>query len=224
MKILLIEDEPEMASAITDLLVAYKMVVEHAPSLAIGRRMAKDGLPDLMLVDRQLPDGDGLQFVKWLRDDGNSTPVLMLTALGDISDRVEGLNTGADDYLGKPFASEELLARIRALSRRPAQRQIDAIQVGHMTYDFTNHVASVASCPIELKRRELLVLEALMRRFGRMVTRDALMSSAFSADDNVQPNALDTSLSRLRKRLADANAGVAINVVRGLGYMLRAEP
>lgn len=223
MKILLIEDEPEMASAITDLLVAYRMVVEHAPSLAIGRRMAAEGLPDLMLVDRQLPDGDGLQFVKWLRDQGNNTPVLMLTALGDTADRVEGLDIGADDYLGKPFATEELLARIRALSRRPAQRQIDAIQVGRLTYDFTNHVASAADGPIELKRRELLVLEALVRRFGRMVTREALMSSVFSVDDSVQPNALDTSVSRLRKRLADADAGIAINVVRGLGYMLRAE-
>ncbi|MNK16192.1 Transcriptional regulatory protein QseB [compost metagenome] len=221
MKILLVEDEPEMASAISDVLHAYNMVVEHAATLALARQMALAGPADILIVDRQLPDGDGLAFVRWLRAQGDSTPVLVLTALGDLAERVAGLDVGADDYLAKPFATEELLARLRALSRRPAQLKTDIVTVGRLDYDFGSHLATVATQPVDLKRRELLVLEALMRRFGRMVTREALMNAVFSMDDNVQPNALDTSVSRLRRKLADADAGVVINVVRGLGFMLR---
>jgi DNA-binding response OmpR family regulator len=222
MKILLVEDEPEMASAIGDVLNAYNMVVEHASTLAMARRMALISPSDLLIVDRQLPDGDGLGFIQWLRSQGDNTPVLVLTALGDLAERVAGLDVGADDYLGKPFATEELLARIRALSRRPAQMKADIVTVGRLEYDFVSHQAIVAMEPLDLKRRELLVLEALVRRFGRMVTRESLMNAVFSMDDNVQPNALDTSVSRLRRKLVDAKADVVINVVRGLGFMLRA--
>ncbi|MBV6898204.1 response regulator transcription factor [Xanthomonas euvesicatoria] len=220
MKVLLVEDEPEMASAIRDVLANYSMLVDHAPTLAVADSVAAIGAFDVVILDRQLPDGDGLRFLKTLREQGNVTPVLVLTALGELSERVVGLEVGADDYLPKPFAVEELVARLRALARRPAHLQTDIVKAGALTYDFVNRAATINGTVLDLKRRELLVLEALLKRFGRMVPRAALMQAVFSMDDNVQPNALDTHVSRLRRKLADAQSALAINVIRGVGYML----
>ncbi|MEA9566508.1 MULTISPECIES: response regulator transcription factor [Xanthomonas] len=220
MKVLLIEDEPEMASAIRDVLATYNMIVDHAPTLAAAASAAALGAFDVMILDRQLPDGDGLQFLKTLREQGNVTPVLVLTALAELSERVVGLDIGADDYLAKPFAVEELMARLRALVRRPAHLQTDIVTAGNLSYDFVNRTASIDGEALDLKRRELLVLEALLKRVGRMVPRGTLMQAVFSMDDDVQPNALDTHVSRLRRKLSDAGSALAINVVRGVGYML----
>ncbi|MCC4635071.1 MULTISPECIES: response regulator transcription factor [Xanthomonas] len=220
MKVLLIEDEPEMASAIRDVLATYNMIVDHAPTLAAAASAAALGAFDVMILDRQLPDGDGLRFLKTLREQGNVTPVLVLTALAELSERVVGLDIGADDYLAKPFAVEELMARLRALVRRPAHLQTDIVTAGNLSYDFVNRTASIGGEALDLKRRELLVLEALLKRVGRMVPRGTLMQAVFSMDDDVQPNALDTHVSRLRRKLSDAGSALAINVVRGVGYML----
>ncbi|MEA5125721.1 response regulator transcription factor [Xanthomonas floridensis] len=220
MKVLLVEDEPEMASAIRDVLATYDMIVDHAPTLAAAARAAELGAFDVMILDRQLPDGDGLRFLKTLREQGNVTPVLVLTALAELSERVVGLEIGADDYLAKPFAVEELMARLRALARRPAHLQTDIVTAGNLSYDFVNRTATIGSQALDLKRRELLVLETLLKRVGRMVPRGTLMQAVFSMDDDVQPNALDTHVSRLRRKLSDAESALAINVVRGVGYML----
>jgi DNA-binding response OmpR family regulator len=171
-----------------------------------------------------LPDGDGLSLIPKLRASGNIVPVLVLTARGDLADRVAGLDNGADDYLAKPFAFEELLARLRALLRRPAHVQSDIVRVGRVAFDFVHREASIGGTPLEMPRRELLVLEALVRRMGRMVQRSSLMEAVFGLDDDVQPNALDTHISRLRRKLGDADAGVTINGVRGVGYLLRETP
>lgn len=223
MRVLLVEDEPEMASALRDVLGAHNILLDHVGTLASAFATAGACLYDAMILDRQLPDGDGLELIPRLRAQGNTVPVLVLTAKGDMPDRVEGLNQGADDYLGKPFAAEELIARLRALMRRPTHMTEEKVQAARLVYDYGNHEARVDGVVIDLTRREVLVLEALLRRFGRMVPRANLMESVFSLDDEVQPNALDTQVSRLRRKLADAGSALTINGVRGVGYLLRQE-
>lgn len=222
MRVLLVEDEPDMASALRAALTRHDMIVDHAPDLSEAEAMAALGSYDALVLDRQLPDGDGLGLIPRLRARGNLVPVLVLTARGDLADRVAGLDRGADDYLAKPFALEEFLARLRALLRRPANLRSDVIRAGRLSFDFVNREASIDGVVLELTRRELLVLEALLRRAGRMVPRAALMEAVFAFDDEVQPNALDTQVSRLRRKLAGAD--VTINGVRGVGYLLRETP
>ncbi len=224
MRVLLVEDEPEMASALRAALTRHDMIVDHAPNLSEAEAIAALGGYDALVLDRQLPDGDGLSLIPKLRARGNLVPVLVLTVRGDLADRVAGLDQGADDYLAKPFALEEFLARLRALLRRPANMQSDIVRAGHLSFDFINREASIAGVVVDLTRREILVLEALLRRMGRMVPRALLMEAVFSLDDEVQPNALDTQVSRLRRKLADADGGVTINGVRGVGYLLRETP
>ena len=221
MRILLVEDEPELASALKTALRRHDMVVDHAASLLEAGDFAASESYDAILLDRQLPDGDGLTLVPKIRARGNATPVLVLTARSDTSDKVDGLDMGADYYLAKPFAFEELLARLRALLRRPANVQTQVIRAGDLAFDLGHREVLVRGEPLTLPRRELLVLEALLRRTGRMVQRSSLMEAVFGLDDEIQSNALDTHVSRLRRKLAEADAKVEINGVRGVGYLLR---
>ncbi len=221
MRILLVEDEPELASALKTALRRHDMVVDHAASLLEAGDFAASESYDAILLDRQLPDGDGLTLVPKIRARGNATPVLVLTARSDTSDKVDGLDMGADDYLAKPFAFEELLARLRALLRRPANVQTQVIRAGDLAFDLGHREVLVRGEPLTLPRRELLVLEALLRRTGRMVQRSSLMEAVFGLDDEIQSNALDTHVSRLRRKLAEADSKVEINGVRGVGYLLR---
>ncbi|UGV28684.1 response regulator transcription factor [Rhodopseudomonas boonkerdii] len=224
MRVLLVEDEPEMVAALRTALARHGMLVDHAPDLYEAELIAIESHYDAIVLDRQLPDGDGLSLISKLRERGNAVPVLVLTARGELADRVTGLDKGADDYLGKPFAFEEFLARLRALLRRPASMQSDVARIGRLAFDANHREASVDGRLLEMPRRELLLLEALLQRMGRMVLRSALMAAVYSLDDEVQPNALDTHVSRLRRRLAESDAGVIINGVRGLGYVLRETP
>ncbi|PVM84473.1 DNA-binding response regulator [Caulobacter radicis] len=221
MRVLLVEDEPEMVSALGDALHRHRILFDHAANLYEAEAMATSSTFDAIVLDRQLPDGDGLSLVSKLRAKKNSVPVIVLTARGDIADRVEGLNIGSDDYLTKPFAFEELLARLRALARRGADVQSDLVTAGRLTFDLVQRDAQVDGVSLDLTRREILVLEALLRSFGRMVPRTSLMEAVFSMDDEVQPNALDLQVSRLRRKLSTAGSGLAVNVVRGVGYLLR---
>ena len=222
-RVLLAEDEPEMASALRDALARRDMILDHVSTLAEAAQIATPGLHDVLILDRLLPDGDGLSLIPILRAIGNTMPILVLTARGDTADRVDGLEKGADDYLAKPFDFEELVARLRALIRRPTVLQSEVITVGRLSYESANRDAKVGETPLDLTRRELLVLEALLRRIGRMVSRASLMDAVFAADDEVQPNALDTQVSRLRRKLDKANSGIVINGVRGVGYLLRSD-
>lgn len=224
MRVLLVEDEPELASALRAVLARHDMVVDHAVDLVEAEQIASACAHDVLVLDRQLPDGDGLTLIPKLRARGNRVPVLVLTVRSEIADRVAGLDHGADDYLAKPFAFEELLARLRALLRRPANMQSEVVRAGRLSFDLANREASVGGTVLELTRRETLVLEALLRRVGRMVPRSTLMEAVFALGDEVQPNALDTQVSRLRRKLVDAQGGVLINGVRGVGYLLRETP
>lgn len=200
------------------------MIVDHAPTLAEAEEAISADVHAAVLLDRQLPDGDGLALIPKLRARADGVPIIVLTARGELADRVAGLDSGADDYLAKPFAVEELLARLRAVLRRPAGLQPDVIRAGRLAFDFGHREASVDGAPLELPRRELLVLEALVRRMGRTVLRSALEEAVYSFDDEIQSNALDTHVSRLRRKLAEADAHVEIHGIRGVGYLLKKLP
>lgn len=220
MRVLLVEDERPMAHVLRNGLVRHGMVVDDVASLSEAEAALHNDIYDAVVLDRRLPDGDGLSLVKLLRAKGDVVPVLILTAKGDLVDRVAGLNSGADDYLGKPFAFEELLARLRAILRRPNHLQPDVARLGRMSFDFAHSEAHVEGVHLRMPRRELLVLEALMRRMGRMVLRETLMEAVFGMNDDIESNALDTHVSRLRRKLADAEAGITISGIRGVGYLL----
>ena len=224
MRILLVEDEAEMAGALASALKRYDMIVDHVPTLAEAEEAISADVHAAVLLDRQLPDGDGLALIPKLRARADGVPIIVLTARGELADRVAGLDSGADDYLAKPFAVEELLARLRAVLRRPAGLQPDILHAGRLAFDFGHREASIDGAPLELPRRELLVLEALVRRMGRTVLRSALEEAVYSFDDEIQSNALDTHVSRLRRKLSEADARVEIHGIRGVGYLLKKLP
>ncbi|RKD50813.1 DNA-binding response OmpR family regulator [Rhizobium sp. WW_1] len=220
MRLLVIEDEPEMALALQSALRRHDMIADHADGMAAAMEMIVAGTYDAIILDRGLPEGDGLTLIPQIRRHKSSIPVIVLTARGRLAERVAGLDGGADDYLAKPFAFEELLARLRAVMRRPDHLSPLTVRLGRMTLDLDHREARVEGMRFDLPRRELLVLEALMRRAGRMVPREILMEAVFAMSDEVQSNTLDSHISRLRRKLAEADAGVTINGVRGVGYML----
>lgn len=224
MRLLLVEDEPDLASMISSALVRHDIVVDLATTLSTASEAIKGADYDMVILDRVLPDGDGLTLLPDLRREAGGAPVIVLSALGSTQERIEGLDGGADDYMAKPFSVTELLARVRALRRRPAAQVERSIVLGALSYDAANREASVSGQPLDLPRRELLVLEALMRRSGRSVTRSALEDAVFGYDDEIASNSLDAHVSRLRRKLAQAEAGVEIHAIRGIGYLIRALP
>ncbi|KYB45439.1 DNA-binding response regulator, partial [Brucella anthropi] len=182
-----------------------------------------DGNYDVLVFDRRLPDGEGLNLVAALRKSKLSVPILVLTALGSVDHRVDGLDAGADDYLAKPFAIEELLARLRALRRRGTSLSDKFMSFGNLIIDPRTNQVTVLDAVIDFPRREYLALEALMRRPNRIVTRSNLVEAVYTLDDEIESNALDAHISRIRKKLAQAEATVEIRAVRNIGYLIRSK-
>ena len=220
MKLLLIEDEVELGRALSSGLSKQGIVIDHAMTLSDAQELCLQKGYDAILLDRRLPDGEGLSFIPQLRRAGDMTPVIVLTARNTPLERVRGLDTGADDYLGKPFLIDELLARVRAVLRRPATIAEKIIRVGKLHIDPLHLDVTLEGTPFELPRRELLVLQALARRKGRTVLRAALEEAVYNYEEEIQSNTLDAHISRLRKRLSEAGAGVSIHGIRGVGYLL----
>lgn len=220
MRILLIEDEAEMARLLASRLASEGYVIDRGRTLKDALSAARRSAYELILLDRRLPDGDGLSLLPTVRRFQPGVRVIMLTALDALDERVSGLDAGADDYLIKPFEEEELLARIRACLRRPGSKVQPPVVVGALTFDFASREASAAGRPIPLPRRELWLLEALIRRARRVAMREALFEAAYGNEADVQPHALDTLVWRLRGRLQQAGAGVTIHLVKGVGFAL----
>lgn len=174
---------------------------------------------DAAVLDLMLPDGTGLDALKEMRDRGNMTPVLILTALGTIEDRVRGLDCGADDYLVKPFAMQELIARLRALLRRPGAALGRTLTLGSVKLDTSARIVTVAETPLDLTRSELVVLEALLRNQGRVISKDRLAECLYDFEQERSANSVETQVHRLRKKLAAAGADVSLRTLRGLGYL-----
>jgi DNA-binding response OmpR family regulator len=225
MRILLVEDEPKMAELIRRVLVAERHVVDRAGDAvgALSLATAPASVPyDVLVLDRMLPDLDGLDLLRLMRTRGIRTPALMLTALGGVEDRVAGLDAGADDYLAKPFAFAELLARVRALGRRatgavPAPR----LAAGDLELDEERHVARVGESSVDLSAREFALLAYLIRNEGRVVTRQQVLDAVWGAEPDVYSNVVDLYISYLRRKLAELGSTTGLRTVRGVGYALR---
>lgn len=222
MRILLVEDETEFANTIKSALEREKYVVDHAERLVFAREACRSNIYDLVLLDRTLPDGDGISLVPAMRAAIPGLAIIVLTARGELADRVTGLDEGADDYLVKPFALEELFARIRAVRRRPVELGVEEIHVGALVFDVANEEASVDGVRLILARRELRVLATLIKRRGRTVLRESLEQGVYGFDDAIQSNTLDSHISRLRRKLAAAGADIEIHAIKGVGYLLQA--
>jgi two-component system OmpR family response regulator len=216
---LLIEDEPELASYVARLLGQHGHRVEHVARGDTGYDVALRHTYDLLIVDRMLPGMDGISLVRSLRSKQRSFPVLFLSNLGGLDERVEGLNAGGDDYLPKPFAPSELLARVNALLRRPHQTQEPTtLSLGDLKLDLIKRTATRAGKAIDLMPRELSLLEYLVRRPDQVITRTMLLEGVWEYHFDPKTNIVETHISRLRSKIgADL-----IHTVRGSGYMLRA--
>ena len=218
MRILLVEDEPEMSRLVARNVRGAGFMVDRVGSIAEAEAALSLGRHALVLLDRRLPDGDGLALLRSVRTTRPGTPVIVLTALDEVRDKVFGLDAGADDYLAKPFDGAELLARVRAALRRRGGEPPPVMRCGDLRFDPATREIAVAGRNLVLGRRELALLEALIRRAGRVVQRVTLLEEVYGFEDEIQSNALDAHVSRLRSRLAPAR--VAIHPVRGVGYML----
>ena len=222
MKILIVEDDAETAGFIASGLLARG----HAPAIAANGRggfeMAVAEPFDVIVLDRMLPALDGLSVVALLRSEGVSTPVLFLTNLSGVDDRVEGLGAGGDDYLAKPFAFEELLARLHALARRPTLGTSPTVlAAGDLEIDLVSRTVRRAGEAIDLQPKEFRLLEALMRGEGRLVTRKMLLEQVWGFQFDPRTNIVETHISRLRSKI-DRGRAALIQTVRGAGYSLRA--
>lgn len=220
MRVLFVEDEPEMARLVGVNVGAAGFTVDRVTSIGDADAALKVARYALVLLDRRLPDGDGLTLIGRVRRTQPGVPVIVLSALDAVLDRVRGLDKGADDYLPKPFDTDELLARIRAALRRPGAEDAPPIACGRLAFDLSSRSVTVGGAPLTLKRRELALLESLIRRAGRVVQRETLVEEIYGFDDDVQSNTLDAHVSRLRSRLIELGADVLIHPVRGVGYLL----
>lgn len=218
MRILLVEDEFEMAAWLQRALAQSGFVPEHAPDARSAEAMLAAADYDAVVMDLRLPDKHGLVLLREMRGRGDITPVLLLTAQGALQDRVRGLNLGADDFLSKPFALEELEARLAALVRRSRGRPSPRLQCGSLTYDTESKVFMLDGAILHLTPREHATLAALIARARAPVEKHQLFTQVFDQDSDASPDAIEVVLHRLRKKLQGTD--IQITTVRGLGYML----
>jgi two-component system, OmpR family, response regulator len=222
MRVLVVEDDRETAQFLQRSLKESGHTADIAGDGESGLAMARDGGYDVLIVDRMLPRRDGLSVVQTLRAEGARTPVLILSALSEVDDRVKGLRAGGDDYLTKPYAYTELLARIEALVRRPApEEQATRYSVGDLSLDRLSHKVTRAGEPILLQPREFRLLEYLMKHAGQVVTRTMLLENVWDYHFDPQTNVIDVHISRLRGKIDKGFAKQLLHTVRGAGYMIR---
>jgi len=222
--LLLIEDDQEAAQFLLKGLRESGYSVDHAADGRDGLFKATEGQFDLIITDRMLPHMDGLTLVKFLREQGRRTPVLVLSALGTVDDRVLGLKAGGDDYLTKPFAFSELLARIEALLRRRSAPAVQTkLAVGDLEMDLLARQVRRAGQGIDLQPREFRLLEYLMRHAGQVVTRTMLLEGVWDYHFDPQTNVIDVHISRLRQKIDKGFQPPLLHTVRGAGYCIRAD-
>src|SRR6266545_5715949 len=224
MRILVVEDEKKTASFIRKALQAEGFAVDVCHTGDDGWAAARLTPFDAIVLDIMLPGRDGLSVLRLLRERRNKTPVLFLSARGEVNERVEGLNAGADDYLPKPFAFDELVARVRALGRRGAEQGSPILRVADLTLDTLSRVARRGGIAIELSAREFRLLEMLMRAPGRICGRMEILEKVWDYSFDPGTNVVDVYISRLRDKLDKGREPTLLHTVRGLGYVLKEPP
>jgi len=222
MRLLVIEDEARLSEILKVALGNAGFAVDIADSAADAEAALELINYDSAILDLGLPDGDGLTVLSAVRRVGKTLPILILTARDAVEDRVSGLNAGADDYLTKPFAMTELIARIKALLRRPGGVLGITLDAGNVSLDTVGRELAVAGRPVRVSRRELAILEQMMRRFGRIVPKAVLEEKLYGMDEEPDSNTIPVHVHYLRRQLQIANANLAIHTVRGVGYALQA--
>ena len=216
MRILLIEDDPGLGNAVRDQIAAEGHMPDLAPTLSYARDLLATMPYDLILLDLGLPDGRGIDFLKALRAKGSVTPVMILTAHDRITERIEGLNAGADDYMIKPFDLAELSARIAAVARRYAGNPNPLITLGALKIDLAAHAIHGPKDQIDLSQREWIIFEALLQRPGQIVSKSQIEDQIYAFDSEVESNTIEVYVSRLRKKLGKD----VVQTLRGMGYRL----
>jgi two-component system OmpR family response regulator len=220
-RILLIEDDQEIADEVANDLLDRAYDVTHAATGSQGAAEARRGTYDLLIVDLLLPETDGLSIIQGLRREGIRTPVLVVSALGAVNDRIRGLKMGGDDYVTKPFSLPEVAARVEALLRRPLETRATVLRVGPLELDLIERVARRAGSAIELSKSEFKLLEYFMRRPDQVVTRDMLLEDVWHYRFLPQTNLVDVHIGRLRRKV-DHNGGEPLLLsIRGMGFILR---
>jgi len=224
MRILIVEDEPKIGNALRRGLQQEYFVVELCDDGEQGLAAALADEYDVIILDRMLPSMDGIEICQKIRESGNKTPILMLTAKSQIRDRVEGLNAGADDYLIKPFSFEELLARLHALLRRPQTAVDNVLKVGNLTLDTVNYDVRRGKKRIKLTSTEFSLLEYLMRNAGHILSKDKIIGHVWDFDADILPNTVEAYIGSLRRKIDKPFPGQPlIQTMRGFGYMISEE-
>ena len=220
MRLLIVEDEARIAELLEGALRKAGFAVDKASSCADAREALTLNAYDIAVLDLGLPDGDGMNLLDEVRACGNQIPILVLTARYAVEDRVGGLDAGADDYLVKPFAMAELIARAKALLRRPGGALGTTLSAGNLVFDSIGRDVQIGGRPLLLPRRETAIVEHLLRRLDRVVPKAVLEEKLYGFEDELDSNAIPVHVHHLRRRLADAGATVEIHTVRGIGYIL----
>lgn len=222
MRVLIVEDDRDVARNIAKMLRECGHVADTAHDGEDGLALAREGAFDVLIVDRMMPRRDGLSMIAALREEGDKTPVLILSALGEVDDRVEGLKAGGDDYLVKPYAPSELIARVDALARRRNPEAVKTrLEVGDLEMDLLARTVKRGGEAILLQPREFRLLEFLMRNAGQVVTRTMLLEKVWDYHFDPQTNVIDVHISRLRAKIDKPYGAAMLHTVRGAGYRLQ---
>lgn len=223
MNILIVEDEYQLLEALVDLLKQQKYSVDAVSDGISGEDYALSGIYDVIVLDIMLPGKSGLEVLSSIRKKGVSTPVLLLTAKSDVVDKIKGLDTGADDYLTKPFVTGELLARIRALSRRKEEFTGDELCFGDAVLDLKTHEIRAGSRSVKLGLKEFQIMEIMLQNKSQIVSKEILVEKIWGFDSDAEYNAIEVYISFIRKKLSAIKAKIIIKAVRGIGYSLEEE-
>lgn len=220
MRLLLVEDNRQLTEFLQSSLAQAGFSVSPVETAAEAKATLASTRFDALVVDLGLPDENGITIIEKLRSKGDDTPALILTARDGLRDRVDGLNAGADDYLAKPFATEELIARLRALLRRPGGVLGQRLSAGNLALDTSTREVQINGVSVSLSRREIALLELLLRRAGHVVPKQAIETGLYGMEEETSSNSVEVLVHRLRKRLSNLGARVNVTTLRGIGYLL----
>lgn len=224
MRVLLVEDEEGLSQALVEIFKKNRISIDAVLDGKEGLKYAESGIYDVLVLDIMLPGVDGITILKTLRENHNNVPVIFLTAKDDLTDKITGLDAGADDYLTKPFSSDELLARVRALSRRKGELKEDSVTFGDLTLNKKNcELQSQTGEAIKLSLKEYQILDLLFENPHQIITKEQLIEKIWGGDSNAEYNNVEVYISFIRKKIENLKVGIRIRTARGIGYSLEDE-